>query len=111
MDNKIRNLYQSLYQMSYGYLIEQRRDGVEEIKKVISQIEDFIVWFLEGNKFGIEEELYQEMQNYLLGILKDITDAIVQGDRVLLHDAIAYGLMEYLKMFVDLEQEEKDELL
>lgn len=30
---------------------------------------------------------------------------------MLLHDAIAYGLMEYLKMFVDLEQEEKDELL
>lgn len=108
MYDKINNLYQSTYQMSYGYLIEQKRNTIELVKKVIPQIQEFVLWFLEENRFGIEEELYREMQNYLLQVLEDITDAMDQGDRVLLHDAIAYGLNEYLKMFIDSEQEEKE---
>ncbi len=105
MDGKIKSLYQSVYQISYGYLIEQKRDNIEKVKKIIPQIQEFVLWFLDGNRFGIEEELYQGMQNYLLQVLKDITSAIAQEDRVLLHDAVAYGLMEYLKMLIDSRQE------
>ncbi len=105
MFDKIENLYQSMYQISYGYLIEQKRDNIKLIKKIIPQIQEFVLWFLEGNRFEIEEELYQEMQSYLLQVLEDITNAIAQEDRVLLHDAVAYGMMEYLKMFMDSKRE------
>ena len=46
------------------------------------------------------------MQNYVVQVLSDIMDAITQNDRVLLHDAIAYGLMEFLRIFIDSAQEE-----
>lgn len=49
------------------------------------------------------------MQTYLLQVLEDITDAIAQEDRVLLHDAISYGMMEYLKMLIDPGQEEMED--
>lgn len=105
MYDKIENLYQSMYQISFGYLIEQKRNNIELTRKIIPQIQEFVLWFLEENRFGIEEELYREMQSYLLQVLEDITNAITQEDRVLLHDAINYGMMEYVKMFKDSGQE------
>lgn len=111
MDGKINDLYQSFYQISFGYLVEQKRDTVELVKKMIPQIQEFVLWFLEENRFGIEEELYQGMQSNLLQILEDITDAIEQEDRVLLHDAVAYGLMEYLRIFIDVVEEKEDDSL
>ena len=109
MDEKIRDLYQSTYQISYDFLIEQKRDNIEKVRKIIPQIQEFVLWFMNGNRFGIDEELYQEMQTYLLQLLEDITDAIAQEDRVLLHDAISYGMMEYLKMLIDPGQEEMED--
>lgn len=109
MEEKIKTLYQAVVEISAGYLIYQKRNNIELVKKIIPQIQEFVLWFLEGNKFGIEEELYLGMQNDLLRILEDIIVAIEQGDRVLLHDAIAYGLMEYLELFIESEQEEKED--
>ena len=65
-----------------------------------------VLWFLEGNRFGIEEELYQNMSSNLLEVLKDILEALEQEDMVLLHDAAANGLLEYLQLFVNTEQED-----
>lgn len=107
MYKKIETLYRTAYQMSRGYLVEQERNGVGLVKKMFPQIQEFILWFLKENIFGIETELYLEMQNYLLQVLEDIIYGIKQNDRVLLHDAVAYGLMEYLKMFIDVNQEEQ----
>lgn len=108
MYDTIENLYQSLYDLSYDYLIEQKRNSIELAKKTIPQIQEFVLWFLEENRFGIEEALYLEMQTYLLQVLEDINSAIEQEDRVLLHDAAAYGLMEYLKMFKESDQGRKN---
>ncbi len=109
MYGKIESLYQSVCQISTGYLLEQKRNNIDLVKEIIPQIQEFVLWFLEENRFGIEEELYCEMQNYLLRVLEDITCAIAQGDRVLLHDAVNYGLMEYLKMFINAGQEEEED--
>ena len=38
-------------------------------------------------------------------ILKDTMDALENGDKVLLHDALAYGLSEYLRMFLPEKEE------
>lgn len=105
MEDKIRDLYKELRNMIAGYLIYQNRNNCEKIKKVMPQIQEFVLWFIEENKFGIEEELYNGLKENLLYILSDVLDAINQGDIVLLNDAVAYGFMDYLELFVDLEEE------
>ena len=43
MDEKIRDLYQSTYQISYDFLIEQKRDNIEKVRKIIPQIQEFCI--------------------------------------------------------------------
>lgn len=109
MKEKIESLYETINEISAEFMIYQKRNNIALVKKIIPQMQEFILWFLEENRLGIEEEQYQEMRNHLLQILKDILDAIEQEDCVLLHDAIAYGLMEYLKLFVESKQEEEND--
>lgn len=108
MEKKIQKLYKEIRDIAAWYMIYQRRDNVEQIRKIIPRIQEFVLWFLEGNRFGIEEDLYREMSINLNDILKDILTALEQRDMVLMHDAIAYGVLEYLKLFVDPEQEETE---
>ena len=73
---------------------------LEEIKGLMPEIQDFVLWFLEGNKLGIEDELYWDMKRNLLDIIKDMAEALEKNDGVLLHDATAYGLSKYLELFL-----------
>lgn len=104
MSEKIQDLFTQINQIAVEYLFYQKRTNIEAIEKIIPQIQEFVLWFLEGNRFGLEEELYQGMQVQLLGILNDISQGIEQGDKVLLHDAVAYGLLEYLKLFIEVPE-------
>lgn len=107
MEEKIRALFHKLRNIGISFLIYQERNITEQVKKIIPEIQDFVLWFLEENRFGVEEELYQDMSSNLLHILKDILEALEQNDTVLLYDATANGLFDYLQLFVDLEQEEE----
>lgn len=109
MEDKIEDLYKSVNEVIVGYLFHQKRENIEQVTKLMPQIQEFVLWFLEWNRFGVEEELYQGMQKYLYQVLEDILTAIDQRDRVLLNDAVAYGLIEYLKLFVKTGQEEKED--
>lgn len=108
MEKKIQELYQKLVKISAEYLIYQERNNIESVRKIIPQIQEFVLWFLKENIFGIEETLYQDMSRDVLGILEDILTALEQGDRVLMQDAMAYGLLEYLELFVEQEQEDRE---
>ncbi|MFG6384734.1 MAG: hypothetical protein K1V96_10820 [Lachnospiraceae bacterium] len=111
MEEKIKSLFQSVNLIAMDYLFRQKQNNIKPIQELIPQIQEFVLWFLEENRFGIEEELYRDMQNYLLQVLEDISTAMSQEDRVLLHDAIAYGLIDYLKLFVELQEAETDDNL
>lgn len=99
----VEKLNQEVTKISVDYLFRQERNNIELVIKIIPQIQEFVLWFLEGNRLEIEEELYQKLSNNLLYILNDILEALKQKDRVLLHDALTYGLREYFLLF---EQEE-----
>ncbi len=102
-----QDLYKSLGGISIDYLIYQKRDNIEQSKKIIPQIQKFVLWFLEENRYGIEAELYQGLSQNLVNILADILEALEQEDMVLMHDALTYGLLEYLELIVvNLKQEE-----
>lgn len=107
MEKTAQKLYKELRDISAFFSIYQVRDNTERTKKIIPEIQEFVLWFLEGNRFGIEEELYQGMSRNLVCLLEDLLEALEQKDMVLLHDAITYGLLEYLELFVDVEQEEQ----
>ena len=107
MNNKIQELFCQIRDITAKYLIYQDRKIVELTRKCLPEINEFAKWFLEGNQFGIEEELYQGLSENLLYILQDVMEAIGQEDMVLLNDALAYGFIDYLKMFTDAEPEEE----
>ncbi len=105
MDEKIQILYQQLKDITFRYWVYRLRQNIVKTKKIIPEIQEFVLWFLEENIFGIDEELYQGLSKNLVIILQDILTALQEEDMVLLHDAIAYGLLEYLRLFVDTDQE------
>lgn len=100
MEGKIRELNLQLDSIYVGHMVFQRKNNIDEIQKLMPQIQEFVLWFLGENRFEIEEELYQDMSANLLEIIRDMAQAIELGDRVLLHDAAAYGLSEYLALFL-----------
>ena len=106
MQDKMIILYQKLRDITAAYMVYQERHTIEMIKEIIPQIQEFVLWFLEGNRFGIEQALYQDLSTNLVNVVNDILTALQEEDRVLLNDAVAYGLMEYLEMFLDAKQEE-----
>ncbi len=109
MEEKIQKLYEQIREIAAFYLIYQLRDNIERTSKIIPEIQEFVLWFLEENRCGVKKELYQGMCNNLLIILKDILFAMENRDVVLLHDSMAGGLMEYLQLFVKGAQEEKSD--
>lgn len=103
MENNLQKLFECLNCISVEYLIGIDRNNIKRVQEEIPQIQKFAVWFMEENKYEVAPDLYKGMCENLLQILQDIVEAIQQDDHVLLHDAIAYGLLEYLKLFVEQE--------
>lgn len=108
MEEKIQKLYQQLNMIFVEHMVYQKKNNTEKIEKLMPQIQEFVLWFLGENRFGVEEDLYQGMSSNLLEILKDMAEALKYGDRVLMHDAAAYGLSEYLELFLP-EQEDRED--
>lgn len=106
MEDKIRELRQKIEQIGLHYVVLQERHIMEEMMEILPQVQEFAVWFLGGNQFGISSEDYQALCENLLSILNDISKAMEQKDKVLMFDSIHFGILEYLKMFAEEETEE-----
>ncbi len=111
MYDNIKKLEQQIDNIAVGYLFRQERKNIELVKKIVPQIQEFVFWFLNGNRYGIEEKLYKDLSNNLIYILEDILEALEQGDRVLLHDALTYGLKEYLLLFLQKKEDNINEYI
>lgn len=100
MEDKIIQLYEDINYMGFLYTCHGKNDYVKRANSLLPQIKEFVQWFLSGNQFGIDEELYQALQQNLLKILEDIATAAKENDTVLMLDVLEQGLSEYLKMFM-----------
>lgn len=100
MEDKIISLFEAINFIGFDCTYQKKNNYVEKAKDLMPRIQEFAGWFLEGNQFGIEEELYYALQGNLLDILKDIMTALKEQDRVLMLDAVENGIGEYLKMFL-----------
>ena len=110
MKEKIKELYKKLRDIVVEYTYYQSVKNCEQILELVPDIQSFIEWFMSGNVFEIDEETYAGMCSNLLDILNDILNSIKVRDHVLLNDTIAYGFMEYLKLFMDEEEYDEDEI-
>ncbi|MDY4838244.1 MAG: hypothetical protein SO160_01675 [Lachnospiraceae bacterium] len=110
MEEKIKALYENINFIGYYCMSHRKYDYVEKAKSLFPAISEFVEWFMAGNQFGIEEEVYWQLQENLLGILNDMETAFKEQDRVLMLDALESGISEYLVMFLPeeyfMEQEE-----
>lgn len=106
-EEQIMQLHQEITDIIAKYIIFQKKNIVERVKKIIPQIQEFILWFLNENQFGIEQSLYEAMSQNLLLILEDLLTSLQNGDKVLMYDAVVHGLTDYLECFIENEAEEK----
>ncbi len=108
MDAKIKELYIQLRNDTAAFMIYQDRNIIKKTYPIMSVIQEFSEWFMQENQFGIEEEEYLILCRNLVSILEDLLVAIEQNDVVLMNDALAYGMLDYLKLFCDVEEGEEE---
>lgn len=95
---KIQILYQEIERIVSAYLITQKRNNIEQVKKIVPQLQEYALWFIEKNRLNIDNEQYQELRAEFILALNDIITAVEQKDGVLLNDVLAWDMLSYLKM-------------
>ena len=94
--NKIRIDIDNICGRYHYYKDENVLTKSQELNKEIQQL---CSYFLQGNIFEVEEQEYQELQQYVVQVLEDYIEAVKQQDMVLMLDTLDYGLREILNIF------------
>ena len=93
MQGKWVNLYNILKNIEEDFLDYQNRKNLLPIREQLNNIQEFALWFLQKNPLGMDKEAFIQAKKEIIAIVS----AIEENDYVLMHDAITYGVMEYLK--------------
>ena len=104
MKEELGKLYFELDYIGMVFNKTQKIGNIDAVKEYLPEISQFVEWFLAGNRKHIDDETYNLLASNLIEIMNDIVTAIENQDRVLMNDAIQFGLQEYLKMFIDVEE-------
>lgn len=109
MEALAKELIQEIDTVCEGYHYYKDEEIVmEKAPEFVPKIEQFCSFFLQGNIFGMQEEEYLELQNYVVGVLRDYAEALEQRDLVYILDTLDYGLRELLNIYRDADTEETD---
>ena len=87
MEEKIQNLYESINFLGFNATYHRNNNYVENSKKLLEQIQEFVQWFIEEKHFGFEQDIYDNLND----ILKDCETALKEHDNVLMMDALEIG--------------------
>lgn len=101
METLAKELRRDIDLICIGYHYDRQTNVVEKGKALSKKIEELVSVFLKGNIFDMEEEEYIGLQNYVLQVLRDYTQALEQRDMVLMIDTLDYGVRELLMVFID----------
>ena len=101
METLAKELTEKVDRICVEYHYMRRTDIVERGKALAGDIQQFVSVFLQGNIFGMEEEEYHGLRNYVLEVLTDYTEAIAQRDMVRMADTLEFGLRELLDIYID----------
>lgn len=109
MEELAKRLRQKINQICGGYHYYKDENVIENARKLSGEIQEFCGFFLQGNLFGMEEEEYVELQNYVVQVLKDYVEALEREDLVFMLDTLDYGLRELLDIYIEDDAEEQGE--
>lgn len=101
---QIKKLYETINFLGFYCTKNGNVKYIDMVKKILPEIQLFVEFFLNENNFENDNSIYDELKLNLIDILKDCISAVKENDRVLLLDALEYGLSEYLIMFLDDEE-------
>lgn len=89
-----------------GYHYYKDENVIENARKLSGEIQEYCSYFLNGNQFGMNDEEYAGLQEYVLQVLRDYVEALELDDLVYMLDTLDYGLRELLELFIDDDIEE-----
>lgn len=84
-----------------GYHYYKDQNVLNRSQELAAEIQQFCSYFLQGNIFAMEEQEYQDLQQYVIQVLEDYMEALKQQDIVYMLDTLDYGLRELLNIFTD----------
>ena len=107
MEEMAKKLLEQINDICIDYLFLKETNVVEKAIKLTDDIRTFTATFLQGNVFGMADEEYENLKQYVIGVLEDYMEAVKQDDMVLMIDTLDYGLRELLKIYIDEDAEEE----
>lgn len=91
-----------------GYLFYRQMDVIEKTIHLTTEIQNFLGLFLQGNVFGMENEDYMALSDYVSGVAEDYVEAVKQEDAVLMVDTLEHGVRELLDIYLGPTEESDD---
>lgn len=100
MLEQIKDLNNKITAICDYYVINNRPSIIEDAKKIMPDIQKIATWFIEEPDIGVTPEQKAYMNSEVVGMLRDMMDAIERKDSVLMLDALDCGIAEYLRLFI-----------
>lgn len=97
---EFQTLHKEIYMCCRKEIDWKRETLVDDAKKIFPLIQEFTQIVANPENFDMQPEEYQEFYQYYLQILTDIVHAVEVRDTVLLFDSLAYGLLEFVIIFL-----------
>ena len=101
MEAFARELIEQINGVCIEYYHYKQTNVIEKVRGINEKIQQYLSFFLQGNIFGVEEEEYENLSQYVLQVLKDYCEAFLNRDMVLMIDTLDYGLRELLLLVID----------
>lgn len=91
------------------YHFKKEETVIEKASVLSEKIGQFCGSFLQGNLYGMQEEEYEELKNYVLEVLKDFVEAMECKDSFYMLDTLDHGLRPLVDIYLDDAEETEHE--
>lgn len=81
------------------YYFKKEEDVIEKATVLAERIQRFCGSFLQGNIYGMDEEEYEYLKNYVMEVLKDYLAAVEYEDTVYMVDTLDHGLRDLAEIY------------
>lgn len=105
MEELALELLEKMGHICAAYYYSRKSDAITEGEKLAQNIREFTISLLEGISMQEQTEENMLLQQYILEVLNDYTEAVSQKDEVLMIDTLDFGLRELLDIFAAEETE------
>ena len=97
---ELQDLHREIYLCCKREIHNKRDSIVEDAKQLMPMIQEFTKIVAEPNNFDMTIEEYRALRQYYFDILNDLISGIENRDCVLTYDALGYGLLEFVALFL-----------